>query len=114
MTARGKRELLDPVLHEASRLMLVSVLNACGSANFNFLLASTELSRGNFSTHMTRLVEAGYVEERKFFVGKRPQTEYRLSRKGRRALEQYRKAWASVVSGEAFEEHLADAEGARK
>ncbi len=105
--SRGKK-LLDPVLHETSRLMLVSVLNACGSANFSFLLASTELSRGNFTTHMTRLVNAGYVEEEKTLVGKRTQTEYRLTESGRRALRKYRQDWARVVSGEAFEEHIGD------
>lgn len=106
--SRGKK-LLDPVLHETSRLMLVSVLNACGSANFNFLLASTELSRGNFTTHMTRLVNAGYVDEKKQLVGKRTQTEYRLTAAGRKALDKYRADWAKVVSGEVFEEQIAEA-----
>ncbi len=104
MSKSRKDKLLDPVLHETSRLMLVSVLNACGTANFSFLLASTDLSRGNFTTHMTRLVQAGYVEETKRIVAKRSQTDYRLSAKGRAALRKYKSDWARVVSGEAFED----------
>lgn len=92
---------LDVLIHEAARLAIVSVLSECETADFNFLLATTGLTRGNLSAHMKRLVDAVYVEERKEFVDRKPHTEYRLSRTGRRAFKAYKKAWRRLTGGAA-------------
>ena len=57
--------VLDPLIHEAGRLAIVSVLGECGSASFTFILGTTGLTRGNLSAHAGALVAAGYVEESK-------------------------------------------------
>jgi DNA-binding HxlR family transcriptional regulator len=88
---------LDPLIHESSRLVIVSVLTECQVADFNFLLGTTGLTRGNLSTHMARLVSAGYVEETKEFVDRKPHTEYRLTAAGRAAFKRYRQAWARLT-----------------
>jgi len=88
---------LDPLIHEASRLVIVSVLSECETADFSFLLGTTNLTRGNLSSHMARLVGAGYVEETKEFVERKPHTEYRLTPRGREAYRRYRKAWRQVT-----------------
>jgi DNA-binding HxlR family transcriptional regulator len=93
--ARG----MDPLIHESSRLVIVSVLNECQVADFNFLLVSSGLTRGNLSTHMARLVVAGYVEETKQFVDRKPHTEYRITATGRAAYRRYRQAWRRLTSG---------------
>jgi DNA-binding HxlR family transcriptional regulator len=90
---------LDPLIHEAARLVIVSVLNECEVANFNFLLSTTGLTRGNLSTHMRKLVEAGYAEETKEVVDRKLRTEYRLSKAGRQAFARYRSAWQSITNG---------------
>ena len=90
---------LDPLIHEAARLVIVSVLNECQVADFNFLLGTTGLTRGNLSVHMARLVAAGYVEEAKEFVDRKPHTEYRLTTAGRGAFKRYRKAWRQLTGG---------------
>ena len=92
---------LDGLIHEAARLVIVSVLNECQTADFNFLLATTDLTRGNLSAHMKRLVDVGYVQERKEFLDRKPHTEYRLTRAGRRAFQAYRKAWRQLTGGAA-------------
>src|SRR5262249_29216028 len=81
---------LDPLIHEAARLVVVSVLQECDVANFNFLLATTGLTRGNLSTHMRKLVEAGYVAETKEIIDRKLRTEYRLTKAGRQAFMKYR------------------------
>jgi DNA-binding MarR family transcriptional regulator len=90
---------LDPMIHEASRLVIVSVLNECESADFNFLLGTTGLTRGNLSAHMAKLVAAGYVEETKQFVNRRQLTQYRLSTAGRAAYTKYRADWINLTNG---------------
>ena len=97
--AAGADSGLDPLIHEAARLVIVSVLNECQVADFNFLLGTTGLTRGNLSVHMARLVAAGYVEEAKEFVDRKPHTEYRLTPAGRGAFKRYRKAWGQLTGG---------------
>jgi len=90
---------LDPLIHEASRLVIVSVLAECDAADFNFLLGTTSLTRGNLSTHMARLVAAGYVRETKEFIDRKPHTEYRLTSAGRAAFKRYVTAWRRLTAG---------------
>jgi len=78
--------------------MLISVLFVVESADFVFLKNQTKLTAGNISSHMTKLEDAGYVKVRKSFVGKRPQTMFRLTAKGRRAFEKYRKVLSDALS----------------
>jgi len=92
---------LDTMIHEAARLAIVSVLSECETADFNVVLSTTGLTRGNLSAHMKRLVDAGYVEERKQFDDRKPHTEYRLTRTGRRAFRAYKKAWRQLTGGPA-------------
>ncbi len=90
---------LDPLVHEASRLIIVSVLNECAAADFNFLLGTTGLTRGNLSAHMAKLVAAGYVEETKQFVNRKQLTQYCLSPAGRDAYTKYRADWVNLTNG---------------
>src|SRR5215510_6154206 len=90
---------LDPLIHEPARLLAVSVLNECEVVNFNFLLATTGLTRGNLSTHMRKLVEGGYVEEMKQIIDRKLRTEYRLTKGGRQAFTNYRKVWTAITNG---------------
>lgn len=90
--------VLDPVIHEAARLAIVSVLNECGRASFTFVLGATGLTRGNLSVHAARLIAAGYLEESKQFVGRKPVTEYRLTEEGRKAFDRYQAEWKRLTS----------------
>jgi hypothetical protein len=90
---------LDPLIHETSRLVIFSVLNECESADFNFLLGTTGLTRGNLSTHIAKLVAASYVEETKQFVNRKQLTQYRLSTVGRDAYKKYRADWINLTNG---------------
>jgi DNA-binding MarR family transcriptional regulator len=81
---------LDRHIHEPARLLLVTYLSLIDEADFLFLLRETGLTRGNLSSHLSKLDEAGYVEIEKGFVGKKPQTICRLTEAGHEALITYR------------------------
>jgi DNA-binding HxlR family transcriptional regulator len=89
---------LDPLIHEAARLKVMTVLSDAESADFNYLLVATGLTRGNLSTHMAKLVNGGYVEERKEFIERKPHTEYLLTRVGRNAYRDYITAWRRLTA----------------
>lgn len=88
---------IDRVIHEPGRLMLVSMLSAAEEADFTFLLHQTGMTRGNLSTHITRLEDAGYAVVSKSFRGKVPQTLVRLTDQGRAAFEVYRRQLKSLL-----------------
>ena len=80
---------LDRLIHERVRLGIVSALAANEALSFNELKALLRTSDGNLSVHARKLEEAQYVACRKYFDGRVPRTEYRLTAAGRRALERY-------------------------
>jgi DNA-binding MarR family transcriptional regulator len=82
---------LDRLLHEPGRLMIVALLVWVEKCDFRYLLHETEMNKGNLSSHLARLEEAGYVEIMKTYRGKVPQTLLRLTPAGRTAFEEYRK-----------------------
>jgi DNA-binding transcriptional ArsR family regulator len=87
-TARGLPEL-DRLIHERMRLGIVSSLAASPSLTFNELKGILQSSDGNLSVHARKLEDAGYVACAKTFEKRVPQTAYRLTAQGRRALERY-------------------------
>ena len=88
----------DPLIHAPTRLALVSLLAATEWADFRFLRDSAGLSDSALSKQLTTLEEAGYVEIRKGFVGKRPRTSARLTSVGRAAFDQHVAALQEIVA----------------
>lgn len=80
---------LDRLIHERTRLALVSALAANAMLSFNDLKALLAISDGNLSAHARKLEDAGYISCSKSFDGRVPRTEYRLTDAGRTALHRY-------------------------
>jgi DNA-binding transcriptional ArsR family regulator len=80
---------LDRLIHERTRLAIVSALAVNSSLTFNELKQLLGVTDGNLSVHARKLEDAGYVACTKSFAGRVPKTEYRLAAAGRRALEKY-------------------------
>jgi DNA-binding HxlR family transcriptional regulator len=89
LAASSAAPSLDRVIHERLRLGIVSALAANESLTFNDLKALMNTTDGNLSVHARKLEEAGYISVSKFFEGRMPKTEYKLTTVGRRALEDY-------------------------
>ena len=88
---------LDRVIHERVRLAIVSALAVNQSLTFNELKQLLNTTDGNLSVHARKLEEAQYVTCSKYFDGRTPKTEYRLTAAGRRALERYLGHMESVI-----------------
>lgn len=88
---------VDRVIHSPARLMIVALLYTLQEADFVFLQRESQLTRGNLSSHLMRLEEAGYVSIEKTFRGKVPLTLCRLTRSGRTAFETYRQTFKRAL-----------------
>jgi DNA-binding HxlR family transcriptional regulator len=87
---------IDKLIHEPARLLIISHLYVVESADFLFLMRQTNLTFGNLSSHLGKLEKANYVNIKKEFVGKKPHTMLKLTKKGRDAFLNYRKRMKKV------------------
>ncbi|MGA8211762.1 MAG: transcriptional regulator [Nocardioidaceae bacterium] len=78
---------LDRLVHEPGRLAILTVLSSVRSADFTFLLQATGLTKGNLSSHLTRLEDAGLLTIEKRFVRKKSQTTAALTGEGRQRID---------------------------
>lgn len=81
---------VDRLVHEPARLVILTVLAEAEAVEFPFLAKVSGLSKGNLSSHISKLDQAGYLEVNKSFRGKMPSTSLKLTASGRNALRKYR------------------------
>jgi DNA-binding transcriptional ArsR family regulator len=77
---------LDRLVHEPGRLAILTVLSSVSSADFTFLLRATGLTKGNLSSHLAKLEEAGLLTIDKRFVRKKSHTSASLTKLGRQRI----------------------------
>jgi DNA-binding MarR family transcriptional regulator len=88
---------IDKIIHEPSRLLIMSTLYVLEGADFLFLLNQTGLTKGNLSAQLSKLEGTGYLTIVKGYVGKRPHTSLSLTEAGREALAHYRDTMARLL-----------------
>lgn len=88
---------LDRIVHSPARLMILAYLAAVDSVDFIFLMNQVNLTRGNLSSHLATLEEAGYVSIQKEFVDRIPRTLIRLTDTGQKAITIYKEQMRKVI-----------------
>jgi DNA-binding transcriptional ArsR family regulator len=74
---------LDRLIHEPGRLAILTVLSSVADADFLFLQRATGLTKGNLSSHLSKLEDAGLVAVEKRFIHKKPNTSVAITELGR-------------------------------
>ena len=87
------------LVHEPARLAILVALSACDKADFLFLLNITGLTKGNLSSHLSKLADAGLVDIEKTYEGKTPITYAKLAPAGKDALKEYWERFDKVRAG---------------
>lgn len=86
MSQLAEELVLDRLIHEPGRLAILTVLSSVTDADFVFLQRATGLTKGNLSSHLTKLEDAGLVAIEKRFVRRKPNTNVTLTAEGRRRI----------------------------
>jgi DNA-binding transcriptional ArsR family regulator len=89
MSAAEQEPAIDRLVHEPGRLAILTVLSAVKDADFVFLQRTTGLTKGNLSSHLGKLEEAGLVRIEKRFVRKKPNTNVALTAEGRNRIARH-------------------------
>lgn len=80
---------LDNLIHSRIRLALMSVLTRVDDISFNELKKALDATDGNLSTHLSKLVDAGYVTVQKTIDGQKTESRYRITEKGLSKFAEY-------------------------
>lgn len=91
---------MDELLLSKIRLGVIAELLAADWVAFSALLRAVQTTNGNLGAHLAKLIEAGYVDEEKIFVDRRPQSRYRLSTQGRAAFVTHVRQMQALLDGE--------------
>jgi DNA-binding MarR family transcriptional regulator len=81
--------ILDRLIHEPGRLAILTVLSSVTDADFVFLQRTTGLTKGNLSSHLTKLEDAGLVAIEKRFIRKKPNTNIALTANGKKRIAKH-------------------------
>ncbi len=98
MAGNAVADEIDRLIHERMRLGIVSALAANDALSFGDLKEILGTTDGNLSVHARKLEDVGYIKVTKGFEDRKPKTEYRLTAKGRKALESYLHQMESILS----------------
>ena len=90
---------LNKVFESRIRLGVMSILMVNDWVDYKTLKTMLEVTDGNLASHISKLESKGYVEVRKAFIGKRPQTSYRATQEGRKAFKDHLDALEHIIKG---------------
>lgn len=91
MSKNLDHQKIDDLLHSRIRFSIMVALATVDETDFLTLLKEVNTTKGNLSVHLTKLEDAGYVKIIKKFVGKKPITLCKITKKGSAALDDYLK-----------------------
>lgn len=80
---------LNKVFESRVRLGIMSALMVNDSMDFNAFKELLEVTDGNLASHLKALEKAEFVEVRKTFIGRKPNTSYLITKTGEVAFKQH-------------------------
>jgi len=87
----------DKAFENRIRLQIMSVLVANESYDFNSLKELLDLTDGNLASHLKALEKEAYMEVQKSFIGRKPNTRYSVTEKGRLAFKKHLQALENLI-----------------
>jgi DNA-binding MarR family transcriptional regulator len=88
---------LNKAFDSRLRLGIMSVLAASEWVEFNRMKELLDVTDGNLASHITALEKLEYIEIKKQFVGKKPQTSYKITRAGKKAFADHLDALEKII-----------------
>jgi DNA-binding MarR family transcriptional regulator len=88
---------LNKAFESRVRLGIMSILMVNESVNFLTLKEMLQVTDGNIASHVTALEKAQYIEIKKQFIGKKPNTSYSATNNGRKAFTEHLDALEKLI-----------------
>lgn len=97
MTVKIALNNFDKAFENRIRLQIMSVLVANERYDFNSLKDLLEVTDGNLASHLKALEKEEYITVNKTFVGRKPNTSYQASSKGKEAFRKHLEALENLI-----------------
>ena len=91
-------EEINKTIHEPARLKILVYLSMVDNCDFVYLMYKTKLSKGNLSSHLSKLEAAGFIDIKKEFVEKIPRTLTSITDSGKEAFSKYKMNMMKLLS----------------
>ena len=97
MPRKATKHDLDSLLLSRVRLGIMSALAGDDELDFAALKEVLETTEGNLGAHLRRLEDARMIRARKRFIGRKPNTSYRMTAEGREVFQGYIEELAALL-----------------
>jgi DNA-binding MarR family transcriptional regulator len=88
---------LDKAFENRVRLQIMSVLMVNESYDFTSLKELLDITDGNLASNLKALEKEEYIIINKSFVGRKPNTNYQASTKGKKAFQDHLNALEQLI-----------------
>jgi DNA-binding HxlR family transcriptional regulator len=88
---------LDKAFDSRVRLGIMSILSVNESADFNTMKQLMELTDGNLASHLKALENIGYIQSIKQFIGRKPNTQYTITKLGENSFKKHLDALEKLI-----------------
>ncbi len=92
-------EHLNKVFDSRIRLGIMSALMMNEEVNFNFLKELLEITDGNLASHLKQLEDNKYVKVYKGFIGRKTNTNYKITALGEKAFRVHLASLEKMIKG---------------
>lgn len=93
-------EHFDKAFENRIRLQIMSVLAVNDSYDFNALKDLLKVTDGNLASHLKALEKEEYINVSKSFIGRKPNTQYTATVKGKEAFKRHLQALENLIKGQ--------------
>jgi DNA-binding MarR family transcriptional regulator len=90
-------EKLDKAFENRLRLQIMSVLMVNDRYDFNSLKELLDVTDGNLASHLKGLEKEEYIMVHKSFLGRKPNTTYEATERGKAAFKQHLDALEKLI-----------------
>jgi len=94
---KNQIEDLNKAFESRIRLGIMSILMVNDWVDFPALKEMLDITDGNLASHITALEKMQYVEVKKQFVGKKPNTSYAVTKAGKKAFNEHLDALENLL-----------------
>jgi len=90
-------QYFDKAFENRIRLQIMSVLAANKSYDFISLKDLLQITDGNLASHIKALEKEDYISVSKSFIGRKPNTQYAITKKGKDAFKKHLQALENLI-----------------
>jgi DNA-binding HxlR family transcriptional regulator len=91
---------LNKAFESRVRLGIMSVLAVNDTLDFNALKEFLEVTDGNLASHLKALEKEEFIEMKKSFLGRKPNTKYAMTHLGKHAFETHISALEYLIKSQ--------------